>query len=201
MHRILPVFAIAAISLTLSACTPAEPESLPEMSAPTTSKPIDPTSPAPKSDRGNRVKTMGEVATYLNADMEPEIKFRVDWIRENPACDYPDYPKPKAGLKRIELHLTVETTKVLGSSGFTPEVTFDPFLWKYIDSNGDTYGGDLSPMSGIVCETDSGVLATSFGPAEKGHGSIVMEVPDLNGILIYDQPGFEYDLAAALKTK
>ncbi|MGP5687677.1 hypothetical protein [Glutamicibacter ardleyensis] len=98
--------------------------------------------------------------------------------------------------------MTVETTKDLEASAFASTITFDPFLWKYIDSNGETWGGQLAGSSGIVCETEEDALPDSFGPSEKGSGVVVMEVPRLDGTLIYNSPdGFEYDLAKALNTQ
>ncbi len=170
------------------------------MDAPAVTRTPEPTPSASTNDRGNIVKIIGQPAMSLTRDREEAVRFRVDWISENPKCDYPDYPKPPEGKKRIALHLTVETTPALAENEFGGYLSFDPILWKYINSDGTTYGGDLGVASGILCETKEGPLPDTFGPAEKGAGTIVMEVPALDGTLIYNSPnGWEYDLAAALK--
>lgn len=199
MLRKLPATFIAIISLTLAGCSSPESDAASHMSleAPPATKPATP-SPS-RNDRGNLVKEMGQPAAYLDDAGEPTVKFRVDWIMSDPKCDYPGYPAPPKGRSRIAVHMTVETTKDLEASAFASTTTFDPFLWKYIDSSGETWGGQLTGSSGIVCETEEGTLPDSFGPSEKGSGVVVMEVPSLDGTLIYNSPGgFEYDLTKAL---
>ncbi|WP_431709794.1 hypothetical protein [Glutamicibacter uratoxydans] len=207
MFRKFSGASIAALLLLLTGCGSTTTDETPiELDAPPAPKPTTSSaSPEPTdrnlSIRGNLVKEMGEPAAYLDNSGDPTVKFRVDWIDTNPRCDYPDYPEPAPGRERIAVHLTVETTTALTTPPLNSGISFDPFLWKYIDASGKTWGGDLNDSSGIVCETAEGVLPTIFGPAEKGSGVIVMEVPSLDGILIYNSPeGFEFNLGKALKS-
>lgn len=205
MYRKISAIAVTCCALALTACSTTTTASQPSLEAPPVAKPVDaspspsPTPSATRSDRGNLIKEMGQASAWLNADKEPEVNFRVDWIKADPKCTDDYFPKPAKGMNRIEVHLTVETTKALAGSDYSPEITFSPFLWKYVDANGQTYGGDLMAANGITCESKANPLPNEFGPAEKGKGWIMMDVPDLEGTLIYDQPGFEYDLAKALK--
>ncbi|MGP9781842.1 hypothetical protein ACT3UQ_05205 [Glutamicibacter sp. AOP12-B1-11] len=205
MYRKISAIAAIGLSLTLVACSPSTTTAQPSLEAPPVTKPVDaspspsPTPSSTRSDRGNLVKEMGQASSWLNAAKEPTVNFRVDWIKANATCNDDYFPEPAKGMKRIEVHLTVETTKALADGEYSPTITFSPFLWKYIDANGQTYGGDIMAADGIRCESKPNPLPDEFGPAEKGKGWIMMDVPDLEGTLIYNQPGFEYDLAKALK--
>ncbi|WPR64146.1 hypothetical protein SLW73_14840 [Glutamicibacter protophormiae] len=196
MHRILPAFAISAISLSLVACSSTEPQETTPLPSPSSAPPSSSADPAlERNDRGNLTRKVGETFTFRTTSDEIAATVRLDDIKANPKCtgDYPE--KPKDGTL-VALTFTVTSEPELSELG---DVAFDGGWWKYIAADGMTYNGELDTVAAYSCLSDKQRLPR-VGPSEKAQGSVVLELPDTKGVLIYGiGDGVEFDLSDAIK--
>lgn len=187
---ILAVGAAAILAISLSACgasvssstSPAESQAAVEPVTKTTPTPTPESSP--KSARGNIIKQIGEPAFWKESssipDSEATGKFTVTEIKDV-VCDQP-YASPPTNGKIIGLTVDVETTAKLAESPMK-EVYLSPMSFKFIAPNGTTFNGNLSSGATYSCIDNSLNLPSSFGPAEKAHGVILLDVPAGGGVL------------------
>ncbi|WP_411721615.1 hypothetical protein [Mycetocola sp.] len=188
-HSIVALGAAAILALSLSACGasvssdnkgPSESQAAVEPATKTTPTP----EAAAKSPRGNTIKQIGEPAFWKDSDSVPdseaEGKFTVTEVKDV-VCDQP-YASPPTNGKIIGLTVDVETTPKLAESPMK-QVFLSPMSFKFIAPNGTTFNGNLSSGATYSCIDNSLNLPSSFGPAEKAHGVILLDVPAGGGIL------------------
>lgn len=186
---ILAVGAAAVLAISLSACgssvssstKPAESQAAVEPVAKTTP---EPPKEATKSARGNIIKALGEPSFWKESSSVPDSeatgKFTVTKIEDVKCTD--QYASPPTNGKLIGLTVDVETTAKLADAPMK-QVFLSPMSFKYIAPNGTTFNGNLSSVGTYSCIDRSLVLASSFGPAEKAHGMILLDVPTGGGVL------------------
>jgi hypothetical protein len=134
-----------------------------------------------KSVRGNVVKKLGDTAHFKDSETAPEYgSFAITKI-EDVTCTQP-YASPSKNGKLIGLTVDLETKPELAKQP-VPQVFLSPMSFKYIADNGTTFNGNLSTVATYSCLDQSQILASSFGPAEKAHGIIVLDVPSAGGVL------------------
>lgn len=189
---ILLVGLAAILSIFLSACsTSAPPSATPSVSESQAAvEPVTKTTPTPtpeskpKSVRGNTIKQLGEASFWKESSDIPDAdalgKFTVTEIKDV-VCDQP-YAQPPTNGKIIGLTLDVETSAKLAKDDI-PELYLTPYDFKYIAPNGTTFNGDLATMGTMSCIDQTLILKSSFGPAEKAHGMILLDVPSSGGVL------------------
>lgn len=196
MHRKISAFVVIASSILLAGCSSVAEQSpavLPSSSSAPTQSSQDPS--LVRTERGNLTRGIGETFSFRTSNDQKAATVRIDDIVENPKCDAEFSEKPKDG-KLIALTFTVSTEPELSELG---DVGFDGGWWKFIGSNGITYNGDLEMFAAFSC-LDEKDRIKAVGPAEKAQGSVVLEVPDTNGILVYGlTDGIEFDLSKELK--
>lgn len=190
-HSIVALGAAALLTISLSACGasvssdnkgPSESQAAVEPATKTTPDAAVDTSP--KSPRGNTIKQVGEPSYWKESssvpDSEAQGKFTVTEIKDV-VCDQP-YASPPTNGKIIGLTVDVETTPKLAESPMK-QVFLSPMSFKFIAPNGTTFNGNLSSGATYSCIDNSLNLPSSFGPAEKAHGMILLDVPAGGGIL------------------
>lgn len=180
----------AALAISLSACgssvssstKPAESQAAVEPVAKSTPEPTKES--APKSARGNVIKQIGDAAFWKESSSVPDSeatgKFTVTKIEDVKCTE--QYASPPTNGKLIGLTVDVETTAKLAESPMK-EVYLSPMSFKFIAPNGTTFNGNLSSAGTYSCIDQSLVIASSFGPAEKAHGVILLDVPTGGGVL------------------
>jgi hypothetical protein len=186
-----PILALGAVILavSLAACGTTVSGGASGASQPAV-EPLSKSAPTPtpdegkKSPRGNTIKALGEPSywkkTANTLDQDAAGWFTVTEIKDI-TCDQPYASAPTNG-KLIGLVVDVETKASLAEE--TPsEVFLSPFTFKYIGPSGTTFNGNLSSGATIGCIDRSLVLASSFGPSEKAHGIILLDVPSAGGVL------------------
>jgi len=148
-----------------------------------------------RNARGNLTRKVGESFTFRSIEGKAAATVRIDDIKADPKCngEYPEAPKDGT---LVAFTFTVVTEPELAEQG---EVAFDGGWWKYITEKGITYNGSLDTLAAYSCLSDKERIP-SVGPSEKAQGSVVLEVPDTNGVLIYGiGDGIEFDLSKVLK--
>jgi hypothetical protein len=184
MKKLISSLGILAV-LALTACgssvasssatqTPVPPASSAQQTAP-------PTLAADKSPRGNTIKKIGDTSEFKGSDNDPAMgTFAVTKI-EDLTCTQPYAPKPTNG-KLIGLTIDLETKPELAQQT-PPQVFLSSMSFKYIADNGTTFNGNLATGASFMCLPADQIIASSFGPAEKAHGIMVLDVPSSGGVL------------------
>lgn len=188
---ILAVGATALLAISLTACSSVASSNGPVESQPAV-EPVTKSTPtqepatdnSKKSARGNTIKAIGEPSFWKESsdvpDEKAQGKFTVTEIKDV-VCDQP-YASPPTNGKIIGLTVDVETYPSLAENPF-PSVSLNPYSFKYIAPNGTTFNSDLASAATYSCIDNSLSLATSFGPAEKAHGMVLLDVPSSGGVL------------------
>lgn len=186
---VLAVGAAAILAISLSACGTSVSSSTGPAESQAAVDPVIKTTPeAPKevakSARGNTIKKIGEPsfwkASSATPDSEAQGKFTVTEIKDV-VCDQP-YTSPPTNGKVIGLTMDVETYASLADQTMK-QVFISPFSFKFIGANGTTFNGNLASAGTMSCIDQSLKLASSFGPAEKAHGTVLLDVPAGGGVL------------------
>lgn len=194
MKKTILVIVAALVALLLGACTSTTPTS----SAPSqtssaseqeTVPPVvketptpTPTPTASKSVRGNTVKKIGDPSFWRESEDGPEFgRFYIRKIAPI-TCTQQFSSKPKNG-RFIALTVDVITSASLAKES-NPTVYLSPADFEYIAPNGTTFNGSLGTFEAFSCIDESLRLKSDFGPAEKAHGIIVLDVPSKGGILV-----------------
>ncbi|WP_454137206.1 hypothetical protein [Microbacterium paulum] len=143
MRTITSISTIAALALSLAACSAAAPadtgktpDTTPAATAtPTPSEAASEFGEAVKNSRGNLVKTIGQLAgtSSLTSDVVTS-RFAVTDLVLDPTCDsgFPDSP---ANGHYLGIHLNVESTPELAEEEF-PWVSFTQYDWQAYDADG-----------------------------------------------------------------
>lgn len=186
---ILALGAAAVLAISLSACGTSVSSSTAPAESQAAVEPLAKTAPeapkeAAKSPRGNIIRAIGEPSFWKESsstpDSEAQGKFTVTEIKDV-VCDQP-YASPPTNGRIIGLTIDVETYTSLADQPMK-QVFLSPFSFKFIGANGTTFNGNLSSGATFSCIDNSLNLPSAFGPAEKAHGVILLDVPAGGGIL------------------
>ena len=187
---VLAIGTAAILAITLSACGASAASSTGPATSQAAVEPVTKSTPTPtpegkpKSVRGNTIKALGEPSFWKDSSDIPDADaagtFTVTEIKDV-VCDQP-YGSPPENGKIIGLTVDVETSAKLAEET-DPQVYLTPFDFKFIAANGTTFNGNLSSVGTMSCIDESLVLKSSFGPAEKAHGVILLDVPAGGGVL------------------
>lgn len=191
MKKSILALVAAILAISVSACgASVQSSSAPPSESQPAVEPVTKTTPTPtpeakpKSVRGNTVKQVGEASFWKDSSDIPDAdamgKFTVTEIKDV-VCDQPYASKPENG-KVIALTLDVETSAKLAEET-NPSLYLTPYDFKYIAPNGTTFNGDLATMGTMSCIDQTLILKTEFGPAEKAHGILLLDVPSSGGVL------------------
>lgn len=190
-------FATAALALTACSGQPsAAPVTVTETvvgtttAAPTTTVPTattPPSTPRTTSDRGNLVKKVGELGAAGDSNGDRSFEFTVTEVDTSVKCGNPYARKPEGKL--IAIKITAKTTKNVSLDTLGSDEIWFTQDWKAIDKNGETAGWDPDSTDAVYnCEVKPSLMR-GVGPSEKITGWVVLDVPDLESVIVW-QPGF-----------
>ncbi len=152
------------------------------------------------NERGNIEASIGEEIVISGlADNSEVYKFKVTGIELDVQCTEP-YSQPAENGHYVKVNLEVNTgSKEAFDENYYHRLYIDGSPFKYIDNNGTTFGGDLYTGRTYGCIAESAKFPYELGPAEKAAGSIILDVPNLNGVIVYKDPqsqgGVEYQIS------
>lgn len=119
-------------------------------------------------------------------------------IKKNIVCEA-DYPVKSANGHLIALKMDIDVKKEFAEPDY-PELTFsaDASSWSFVSKKGTTFNGELGTDAAFNCLDDKKTLPwRGIGPAQKASGLVVLDVPALEGTLIFHhqgQAGWEWEL-------
>lgn len=181
--------ATLVLAASLAACGSATGGSSTESVAPVepATKSTQAATPAPpaeaKSERGNTIKKVGEPSFWRVGDVPEgaEVgRFTIKKIAPV-TCTEQFASKPTNG-HLVGLTVDVVTKKELANETI-PTVNLSGYSFEYIAPNGTTFNGNLASAATYGCLDQSLALKSEFGPAEKGTGIIVLDLPSKGGVL------------------
>lgn len=186
--HILPIALAFGLLLTGCTATPADsgktPDTKPVTEA-TTDASEEPAAPA-KSQRGNLVKAVGEIAgtTSLNSGVTT-ARFAVTDIVLDRECTSGFADAPSNG-HYLALHLNVETTPELADEAFD-WISITTYDWQAYDADGKR----LNDPAGNAwsCLDSAEQLPGQIGPGQSVSGWVVLDVAAPTGIVVLTMGG------------
>lgn len=156
------------------------------------------TSPGPSSEpaatqepetsiRGNLVKDVGEPAGIFNTEDRSTnvIDFTVTGIGPTQCTE--QYAQPPANGHVLAIQLEVQTQPELKDE-FSGTFNAGAGSWKFIQADGTTFNGMLHGSS-YGCLPETAILPQSIGPGETASGTVLLDVPALEGTLVLSYLG------------
>ena len=150
------------------------------------------------SSRGNIPKQIGEPATLTASSGGKALEFSVTGIEPNAQCtsSYAESPENEMFV-RVDIEATTGTAEDMEELFYSDSTMFNPYDWKFVDSSGRT-ANDIGSMATYMCLDTGQTLPTDIGPGENVSGSLILDVTDSSGTLIYepvyDSAGWEWAL-------
>lgn len=198
-HRLRKLFIAGAVVLSVSACAYQSPSSSSKASAPTlpptsatettSSAPTTPPGPA-KNARGNIEKVLGEEGGGQSADETPIFTFAVDAITPDIHCTAPYNQSEKVEnghLVGVKMRFSVApvTTEQLGF--FTVNATDFSFI-----GSDNLTKTNLETIAAYSCLSDKEKFTQeTLMPGQQYAGTVVLDVPETSGTLIYKPSTFD----------
>ena len=184
--------ASALLALSLSACgggatggTSTETVAPVEPATKSTAAAVTPAA-APeeaKSERGNTIKKVGDPSFWRVGDVPEGAEVGRFTIKKIAPvkCTEQFATKPVNG-HLVGLTIDVVTKKELANEPI-PSVYLSAYDFEYIAPNGTTFNGNLASVATYGCLDPSLALKSEFGPAEKGTGVLILDLPQKGGVL------------------
>lgn len=149
-----------------------------------------------KNERGNLTKAIGEEASVTSKDGKNIYSFKVTGITPDAQCtDQYAQPSENGHLVKLDVEVVTGDAKTMEDNYYS-SVYMGSSSWKYITAEGTTYNGDLGSVAAMMCLDDAETLPIDIGPAEKVTGSMILDLPNLDGTLVYEdtfaEGGWEY---------
>lgn len=201
--HLLPLCAAACLALAGCSSTTSGPQATAPNVEAATVAPTQSGSDQNLTPRGNLAKKIGE-PFGIHAEDNPDrnvVTYVVKDIEVDPQCTAPYVQEPEHG-RFIAVDMEVET---VADPEFT-EVMYGPIApgansFKMIDANGTTVNSVASGPS-YGCFNQSEMMPSTVGPGERAAGKIVLDVPSVEGTLIYRENvmpdgGWEFEIPSA----
>lgn len=148
--------------------------------------------------RGNIPKSIGEPALLTAPSGERALELAVTGLEADAVCtsEFAE-PAENGSFIRVDLEATTGSGQALEELFMSDSLMISPYEWKFIDSSGTT-ANEIGTMAAYMCLADGESLPDDIGPGENVAGSLVVDVPDTSGTLVYeplyDEPGWEWTL-------
>lgn len=152
------------------------------------------------NDRGNIEASVGDEIVVSGMVDDAEVyKFKITNIDFDVQCTEP-YAQPSENGKFIKVDVEVNTgSKEIFDKNYYSGAYISASSFKYISAEGTTFNGDLGSTQTYGCIPQSQKLPSDIGPAQKASGSIILDVPATDGVIIFDDSlsgnGVEYKLS------
>ncbi|MBE0009806.1 hypothetical protein DXT87_08365 [Arthrobacter sp. AET 35A] len=133
------------------------------------------------------MKDIGEPAGIFNSEDRSTnvIDFTVTSIA--PAECTEEYAQPAANGHYLAIQMDVITQPELKDE-FSGSFYADAGTWKLIQADGTTFNGMLYGNS-YGCLPETAILPQSIGPGETASGTVLLDVPALEGTLVLSYLG------------
>lgn len=185
--------ALLALGFALTACTsaPAAPLSSPavEAAGPSEAPAAETPTPSPTADtsmsaRGNLIKKIGDPFGVTSEAGEQLSTFVVTGITVDAPCTSEYASAPENG-HFVKLDIQGETFPEFSSG----DMLLNEGVFKVIAENGTTFNGYVGSAAAYGCLNDEERFPSSFGPAERISGSLILDVPTPTGVIVADNFG------------
>lgn len=187
---------LLGLVLVLSGCgsdgPPAEPSPSPETAS------ASPAGDEALTSRGNIAQEVGEEAHLTAPSGGDALTFTVTDIDSDVQCTgaSAEAPENRAFVK-VDITASTGAAEDMEEVFHTDSMLFDPYDWKFVDSSGRT-ANDISTFATYSCLDDKELLPPDIGPGENVSGSLILDVTDTSGTLVYrpayDSPGWEWSI-------
>ena len=150
------------------------------------------------SERGNIPKQIGEGATLTASSGGKALSFEVTDIQSDFQCTSPYAEAPEnESFVKVDITASTGSSEDLQELFYGDSMMFNPYDWKFVDSSGRT-ANDIGTAASYMCLDTGESLPLDIGPGENVSGSLVLDVTDSSGTLvyapIYDSAGWEWSL-------
>lgn len=150
------------------------------------------------SERGNIPKRVGEEASLTASSGEKALSFKVTDIQPDFQCTSPYSEAPEnESFVKIDITASTGSSEDLQELFYGDSMMFNPYDWKFVDSSGRT-ANDIGTAASYMCLDTGESLPLDIGPGENVSGSLILDVTDTSGTLIYapvyDSAGWEWSL-------
>ena len=150
------------------------------------------------SERGNIPKQIGEGATLTASSGGKALSFEVTDIQPDFQCTSPYAEAPEnESFVKVDITASTGSSEDLQELFYGDSMMFNPYDWKFVDSSGRT-ANDIGTAASYMCLDTGESLPLDIGPGENVSGSLVLDVTDSSGTLvyapIYDSAGWEWSL-------
>lgn len=193
----------AVLALTFVGCS-SESTSEDAVTPMPTVAPIESSTPSPSQNdsttnsRGNLEKSVGDEAGVMTAEGEAIYTFKVNSITPDIQCTQEYATAPENGhFVAVDMDVVTSNAQMM-EENYMSDVFITPSSWSFISAEGTVFNGDLGTVASFSCLGDETTLAMSIGPDQKANGIVLLDVPNLEGTLVYEEPGmfggFEYKI-------
>lgn len=152
------------------------------------------------NDRGNIEASVGDEIVVSGMMDDAEVyKFKISNIDLDVQCTEP-YAQASENGKFIKVDVEVNTgSKETFDKNYYSSAYISASSFTYISAEGTTFNGNLGSGRTYGCIPQNQELPSGIGPAQKASGSIILDVPATDGVLIFDDSlsgnGVEYKLS------
>lgn len=150
------------------------------------------------SERGNIPKQIGEEASLTASSGEKALSFEVTDIQSDFQCTSPYAEAPEnESFVKIDITASTGSAEDMEELFYIDSMMFNPYDWKFVDSSGRT-ANDIGTVASYMCLDTGESLPDEIGPGENVSGSLILDVTDSSGTLVYaplfDSEGWEWSL-------
>lgn len=150
------------------------------------------------SERGNIPKRVGEEASLTASSGEKALSFKVTDIQSNFQCTSPYAEAPEnESFVKVDIMASTGSAQDMEELFYIDSMMFNPYDWKFVDSSGRT-ANDIGTVASYMCLDTGESLPDEIGPGENVSGSLILDVTDSSGTLVYaplfDSEGWEWSL-------
>ncbi|EME35846.1 hypothetical protein C884_01246 [Kocuria palustris PEL] len=150
------------------------------------------------SERGNIPKQIGEEASLTASSGEKALSFEVTDIQSDFQCTSPYAEAPEnESFVKVDIMASTGSAEDLEELFYINSMMFNPYDWKFVDSSGRT-ANDIGTVASYMCLDTGESLPDEIGPGENVSGSLILDVTDSSGTLVYaplfDSEGWEWSL-------
>lgn len=184
---------LLALGLALTGCTstsavplssPAVEEAGPSEPAVSETPTPSPTTDTAMSARGNLIKNIGDPFGVTSEAGEQLATFVVTGITVDPPCTS-DYASAPENGHFVKLDIQGETFPEFTAG----DMLLNEGIFKVIAENGTTFNGYVGSGAAFGCLNPEERFPSTFGPAERMSGSLVLDVPTPTGVIVADNFG------------
>lgn len=136
------------------------------------------------SPRGALMKQSGEMAGLGAPNGDSLIEFTVQSIEADPVCTGRD---PRAPENGTFVALDVDLEVFPGAEeNYVDGNLVNPNSFRFIGTDGATFGGDVATASTYTCLPPESLLNTQVGDGERTSGTILLDLPEDSGTLLLE---------------